>query len=330
MSLSKCEVKNSLRKKVSNPELWLDKKLKLLRNSGAEYTNKRGKGRLIPAKDPPISARGCAVQNCTKDGCHELSLDRALQLFNTFYALSYNEQNMLLFKCLRIKEPTTRRQNKTDANSRKLASFEFIVDDMRVCAPTLKNIFQIGKNRLETVQKKMKDGHLVPKDRRGSHMNRPRMLSFADRNTIKDHIGSFPIMENHYSRKDSRKNCLSMDLSVKKMYCMFKQDHPECRVNYCFYRKVFNRDFNLRFGSPRSDTCKTCDENYAKLVLARDAESRQVILNESQIHHMKADNAYKELAENSKNLNFVTLCVDLQVLFLFTPTFTHLNIYYQR
>lgn len=175
----------------------------------------------------------------------------------------------------------------------------------------------------------MKDGILVPKDLRGSHLNRLRMLSFEDRNKIMVHINNFPIMENHYSRKDSGKKCLSMDLSVKKMYRMFVEENPESHVNYCFYRKVFNRDFNLRFGSPRSDTCKTCDENYAKLVLARDQEARQIIVNESQLHHMKADVAYKELAENGRDPNYVTLCMDLQQV-LFSPTLTHSHVYYQR
>lgn len=154
MSLSKCEVKNNLKKRASNPEFWQDKKLKSFRNSGVEYVNKRGKGSVVAAKNPPISARGCSMEKCYKNGCTNLLLDKVLQLFHQFYTLSYNEQNMFLYNCLHIHEPTTRRQGKADYNSRKLASFQYTVDERSVCKQTLMNIFQIGRSRLANLQKK--------------------------------------------------------------------------------------------------------------------------------------------------------------------------------
>ena len=92
-------------------------------------------------------------------------------------------------------------------------------------------------------------------------------------------------MTSHYSRKDSpQKRFLSPDLSVSKMYNLYLEAHePEILarekeivkarrenlpvpaklkpvVTVHAYRRVFNSDFNLGFGRPRTDTCATCDK----------------------------------------------------------------------
>ena len=39
---------------------------------------------------------------------------------------------------------------------------------------------------------------------------------------IRQHIESFPVMESHYQRKNTRRKFLSQDLSVTKMYDLYK------------------------------------------------------------------------------------------------------------
>lgn len=67
------------------------------------------------------------------------------------------------------------------------------------------------------------------------------------------------------------------------------------------YRKIFITKFNLRFGSPRSDTWKQCDQFYARLILADSEDECKKIECESKIHHMKAEGAYKNLTAESSN-----------------------------
>ena len=51
------------------------------------------------------------------------------------------------------------------------------------------------------------------------------------------------------------------------MYLLFQEKYePQVResgykpeVKEWLYRKIFNEEFNLSFGYPRSDTCETCD-----------------------------------------------------------------------
>lgn len=80
----------------------------------------------------------------------------------------------------------------------------------------------------------------------------------------------FPSQESHYSRHSSKKQCLSQDLSVKKMFVLLKEAHPNVACKLHLYRDVFRSSFNLRFGFPRSDTCQKCDSYYVKLLNAAD------------------------------------------------------------
>lgn len=68
LSVSECSNLSSGKKRVLNVEQWRDKNLKALRNAGKEYVNKRGKGKIVAAKEAPVQVRGCQV-NCSKIEC---------------------------------------------------------------------------------------------------------------------------------------------------------------------------------------------------------------------------------------------------------------------
>lgn len=329
LSVSETRHLSSGKKRSLNIEKWKDKEQQALRNAGKQYVSKRGKGNIVPAKELPVTSRGCHPEKCTKKGCSSTSLDTIQNVHKTFYQLNYDQQSLFLTKCINIREPKYRRPGKSDATSKKLAAFDFNINGKPTCLKTLMNTFAVGRKRIRVIQDKLKNGEMAPMDKRGVHLNRPHAIDSESRKLIKVHIESFPAMENHYSRNISEKKCLSVDLSVKKMHRLFLGTHRETQVSYSLYRKIFNRSFKLRFGSPRSDTCKQCDKFYAQLVLASNEDDRKTIANESRVHHMKADSAYKTLAEDGKNRNCITLCVDLQQV-LFTPTFTHSDMYYQR
>ena len=43
------------------------------------------------------------------------------------------------------------------------------------------------------------------------------------------------------------------------MHDNFKEKHPDIKYSYESYRKLFNSEFNVRFGHCRKDTCSDCD-----------------------------------------------------------------------
>lgn len=114
---------------------------------------------------------------------------------------------------------------------------------------------------------------------------------------------------------------------------MFIELNPGIKVSKTFYEEVFTKEFNLRFGVPRSDTCRYCDRNYINFISAKTEAEQKTIEIQSGLHHFKADQAYKQLKEDteiaSRNKNIIVLCVDLQQV-LFCPDLTHSSIFYQR
>ena len=179
----------------------------------------------------------------------------------------------------------------------------------------------------------MKDNIDFPIDGRGKHRNRPHTVPNSVRALIRSHIGSFPKQLSHYSRKKSEKECLSPVLSLSKMYRLFTELHPDVKASKILYNKVFVKDFNLHFGLPHLDTCKYCDSLYVKLISAESEEERRDIQTQSDLHHSKADQAYKTLKKDTltaqRNKNIIILCVDLQQV-LFCPNLTHSSVFYQR
>ena len=117
------------------------------------------------------------------------------------------------------------------------------------------------------------------------------------------------------------------------MWKLFLAKNPGVVCSLHLYRDVFNKDFNLRFGVPRSDTCAYCDRLYVQMLSAKSENELKAVETESKIHHMRADLAYKSLARDAsiskENRNTVVVCVDQQQV-LFCPNLTHNNVFYQR
>ena len=72
------------------------------------------------------------------------------------------------------------------------------------------------------------------------------------------------------------------------------------RVPESTYRKVFCEDFNLAFGCPRTDTCKTCDELKIKLADASTDEERESLTALKTQHQQMAEDAYERLRQDTQ------------------------------
>jgi len=97
---------------------------------------------------------------------------------------------------------------------------------------------------------------------------------------------------------------------------------PEAENLEWLYREVF-REQPIRIGTPRSDTCTTCDRIFVEMSKLDEAVPDQKIQletlqDQSMAHHMDADSSYTALkadCNRSKDArDFVTICVDLQAV----------------
>lgn len=87
-----------------------------------------------------------------------------------------------------------------------------------------------------------------------------------DRQFVREHSKPFPTVDSHYCRKNTYRKYLEKDLSIKKMYDLFKQKcqkEERTPVKYWLYDKIFGNEFNIGFHHPKKDVCTFC-ESYEK------------------------------------------------------------------
>lgn len=191
-----------------------------------------------------------------------------------------------------------------------------IVEEVTVCKNAFISLHGVTRGKVECLVSKIKKDAMAPRDLRGHHNNRPRKLKDETVATIKKHISSFKSRNSHYSLVKSDRVYLDESLNITKMFEMYKEKYPEYPVSYESYRSVFNSEFNISFGYPRTDTCSTCDtfsaENRAldlklgAVDIAEDKKER--ILREKRIldikHevHLKKQETFYVRKKNAKNV----------------------------
>lgn len=81
----------------------------------------------------------------------------------------------------------------------------------------------------------------------------------------------------------------------------FKEDPDAQACNYHFYYKIFTKEFNLGFGSPRTDICSFCEERTQRLKFEQDNDEKQKIVCELIVHKQRAKQFYNLMKEPVPN-----------------------------
>lgn len=203
----------------------------------------------------------------------------------------------------------------------------------RVCRKAFLRIHGLSAGRVDRALKAYCDSSGVTHmDKRGHHVPSNK-TSEENISIVKQHIHSFPQYQSHYSRNDSP-HCmyLSPELSITKMYNLYKEEHGGNAVSEWVYRKIFNECFDLIFGTPRTDTCKTCD-SYKVHIEAVDVSERMQVQGEWDLHKTKAERGYQALREDTalsqSDSNYDLLTFDLEQA-LATPILTTNVVFYKR
>lgn len=194
-----------------------------------------------------------------------------------------------------------RRKRKAESNQERSASFTYHVlcygERVKVCQKAFISLHGISEKRVVRLRRLLMDD-TTPKDKRGKHPN-TKAVPVADRNKIHDHILLYPVKESHYSGKSYQ--YLDARLTIKAMYDMFKEKHPESNVKYHYYRQYFNEHFELSFGRPQVDTCITCEELKLKLKSPHlNDVAKRVAAAELLVHKRRAGKFYTQLKDSEK------------------------------
>jgi hypothetical protein len=139
---------------------------------------------------------------------------------------------------------------------------------------------------------------------------------------IRNHIESFPRVESHYTRKDTKREYLGADLNIKKMYDQYvlKCKEAKCApVAEATYRKIFKNEYGFSFHHPKKDQCQACNAYRVKEKLKivteeeRKAQEEHVARKETACNEK---NRYKEMAKKDPSVYCATF--DLEAV-LYTP-----------
>ena len=272
------------RKRFRYVHKWKRNVIKKARETGQAYVSHSGK--CVKEKTAPVSVSLC---NHCRYKCNEhVDDDSRTALFSSYYELPSDAQNVYLFSCLMTTEPKYRLVN---AESQREVSVIYNVNvkgtPVRVCKQAFMKLHAISQSKVDHIISQKKSGLTMARmSMRGKHDNRVNRLPEHQRNLVQEHIKSYPSESSHYSRfkNDSRKY-LCPTLSVNKMFTQYSEKCQQSDVppvSSAMYRAIFCSDFNLGFGSPRSDTCSRCEtltdnalEQHKKMAEAAFASQRR-------------------------------------------------------
>ena len=206
--------KQLFRKRQRRPEQWKRNLRKQQRNHGKAYVGRTGKH----GEERKMKYKNC--EKCRFKCSQKISEDLGNELFEIYWNLgSYEKQRN--FICQNVEQSDTKRcktKRKTTANAFYLPVEE---SKSRVCKGFFLGILDVEKKSVEYTLKKKTHGVFLGGDLRGKTSSINKTPEF-DRNVIKQHIESFPTVASHYTRKDSQRKYLNANLSVKKMYGLYK------------------------------------------------------------------------------------------------------------
>ncbi|CAG9769729.1 unnamed protein product [Ceutorhynchus assimilis] len=183
-----------------------------------------------------------------------------------------------------------------------------------ICRQAFCSIHGITRHRTNRIGLTLKEKNSAPLDMRGKNNNRPNKIPQNIIAAIDNHILSFPKRSSHYSReKNEGQTYLSSDLNIFKMRKLYlekyepdvseklkrgEQCHP--KVTYDFYFRHFRENYNISFGSPRSDTCQTCDRLENSIAAEQDREAKDVLQIVKAVHIRKAEVFYTSMKEKTQ------------------------------
>lgn len=127
-----------------------------------------------------------------------------------------------------------------------------------VCKKFFLNTLAISDKMGRTSREKVQDTGVIAPDRRGGRQTTNRERDETMKTLMKAHIDRFPRVESHYCRSETTREYLHPDLTINKMYDMYKDADPEVHIGSLeSYRQLFE-SLNLSFHSPKKDQCTLC------------------------------------------------------------------------
>lgn len=93
-------------------------------------------------------------------------------------------------------------------------------------------------------------------------------------------INQLKCVESHYCRGKSNRKYLPSELNVKKLWRVYLSKTGHLAVKQSFFRNIFNTQYNVGFGTPRTDVCSTCLSLMEKIKQEKDPGKKTELITE--------------------------------------------------
>lgn len=302
-------VKKRVRRKVRSEKDWARNIRKHRRNKGLSYTSIGGK---------EVCARkmghGCPMKCRYKCKTH-VDEETRRYIFDTYWKsgdINVHRQ----FIVGHVDRKVTGKPTRNTQESRRQLSFSYRLscDDAvyTVCKTFFLDTLGIKEDIVYGAFNKKGSTGIVAPDMRGKH-RKHRSVSNEDKELIRKHIASFKTVESHYCRKKSDRHYLPSELSITRLYNMYKEkcsQQDKIPQRECIYRKIFNHEFNLHFFKPKKDQCDFCAEyqNTEHKSAALEKQYKVHCTQKTLARQVKAD--AKEAAKIDSSM--LAVCFDLE------------------
>ncbi|KAK3932687.1 Ribosomal protein S12 methylthiotransferase [Frankliniella fusca] len=211
---------------------------KLAYNSGAAHISLRGKERKAREMK-----NGC-TESCRRKCQGKITEADRQKLFRVYYGSKNKHAQWHMLSKLVHKVPVARRTVQTNSPSRKFSYTYQLTDKdgkaVMVCQKMFLDTFDISIRVVHSAMNKNSP------DKRGTHDTRKRTPPIIIR-SVKDHIKSFPVIESHYCRENTRRRYLQHNLSISKMHRLYVMKHGEGENTASLRQYMVNQDLKKQY-----------------------------------------------------------------------------------
>ncbi len=158
----------------------------------------------------------------------------------------------------------------------------------------------------------LKEGKIRPERRGGERIKESKQLAT---DSIKKFLSDLQPTESHYGRGKSCRYYLSPLLNVRRLWLMwsktYKNENPNGdTITYEHFHRIFSSDFNMAFGSPRTDVCSTCVEFESKIKAGGDIAENAAL--ELKLHKLESKHFTRIYNQETEDSSTFTACFDMQ------------------